>query len=376
MRASILLLLAGSALAGCASGPPKGGTPYQPTAAMTEVLAERMAMHAKAPERISVAEARDVPSLVDAAQAIRNVAGLPAPIIEVKQFNFITGNGAAGPVGALLYRPALAKDTPIIIFYPGGTWVTRSDVAVDEIARQLATRTGWIVLTVQPRLAPEARFPAVHEDAMAAYRWARAHLREWGADPTKVVLAGEGPGANLALSTALEARDLDRSAATVVTVPLPDHLLLITPWAGTSTSTASMAENASSRPLSRSTISWAQRAYASGDLGDKRIDLASREDFRGLPPTTFVLADIDPLRSGAEQVAEAMRRSGVRSDVRLYRGVTYEFFGLGASVPEAATAEQDAVNAMRVALAQPDIHTPPLAPPGPVMPLSRSNARR
>ena len=344
MSRFILALTAAAVLAGCNS-PPQGSTVYTPSSAMEKVLAERVAMHAKRPTDVELAEARDIPSVTDAAQAIPNVAGLPASVIEVKQLNPLAAGGAEGAIGAALYRPALARDTPIIIYFPGGTWVTRSDVAADETSRQLALRTGWIVLSVRPRLAPDARFPAIHEDAFAAYQWARGQMRIWGADPTRVVLAGEGPGANLALATALMARDRESSGHPV---PLPDQLLLITPWASTSTSSPSMSENSGARPLDRSGVSWAQRRYASGHLDDPRIDLASRVDFQQMPPTTFILADIDPLRSGAETLAERMRAAGVRTDVRRYHGVTYDFFGLGTYVPEAATAEDDAAAAMRI----------------------------
>lgn len=342
-RPVCLLTAAVLALAGCSS-PPQGTTPYAPSRAMLDVLRERVAMHAKHPGEVSISEARDIPSVTDAAQAIPNAAGLPAPVLEVKQFNQLWGSGAEGAIGASLYRPALAKDTPLIIYFPGGTWVTRSDVAADETARQLALRTGWIVLSVRPRLAPEAQFPSVHDDAFAFYQWARANMREWGADPTRVVLAGEGPGANLALSTALAARDRE---ATGRQVALPDQLLLITPWASTATSSPSMSENAGAEPLDRPGVRFAQRRYAAGNLDDRRIDLASRQDFQQMPPTLFILADIDPLRSGAETLAQRMQTAGVRVDVRRYRGVTYDFFGLGAYVPEAAEAEADAADAMR-----------------------------
>jgi acetyl esterase/lipase len=361
-------LIVSALLAGCADEPPQGRTPYAPTAAMSQVLAERVAMNAKEPPHVSLQEARDVPSVTDAAQAIPNVAGLPAVAIEVQHFTQPTTNGVDAPISAWLYRPALAKDTPVILYFPSGTWATRSDIAADETSRQLATRTGWVVVTLRPPLAPEAKFPEVHDAAMVAYLWARSQLRAWGADPTRVVLAGEGPGANLALSTALLARD---SAVAGRPVPLPDALLLITPWAGTSTSTPSMSENGGSQPLKRATVRWADRLYASGHLDDPRIDLTARTDFAQMPPTTFILAEMDPLRSGAETVAARMSAAGVPTDVRLYRGVTYDFFGLGAYVPEAAAAEDAAVGRMRATLARLDL--PPPAPPRRV---SRSRARR
>ncbi len=358
MSRLVATLLASAALAGCAGGPPQGRTPYQPTPDMAKVLQERMDMHAKAPEDLDIGEARDVPTVTEAAHAIPNVAGLPARTIEVKQLSDLIASGPTQKLEAFLYRPALAKDTPAIIFFSGWTWASGSPEEADETARQLAARTGWVVVSLQTRLAPEAKFPGEHDDAMALYQWARAQLRSWGADPTRVVLAGEGPGANLALSTALEARNQR--------VPVPDYLLLMTPWAGTSTSTPSMSENSGSRPLSRATVRWAQRLYARGNLDDPRIDLADRSDFAGMPPTTIVLADIDPLRSSGEVLGERMRAAGVATDMRLYRGVTYGFFGLGAYVPTAATAEDDVAAEMRRAFARLELPAP----------LSRSRARR
>ena len=311
---------------------------------MLQVLAERQAMHAKEPSDLDVATARDVPSLEDAAKAIPNVAGLPAPTVEVKQLTYPSASGTAGPLEARLYRPALAKDTPAIIWFPSGTWATGDLDTAEDTARQLASRTGWVVVTVRTRLAPEAPFPGEHEDAMAAYQWARSQLRSWGADPTRVVLGGAGPGANLALSTALQARD---SAAAGRPVPLPDYLLLVTPWAGTATSTTSMSENHDFPPLTRATVRWSQRLYARHDLSDRRIDLAARQDFAQMPPTLIILAEIDPLRSSAEALAARMAAAGVPVQTRLYQGTTYDFFGLGTRVPEAAIAEDDAARIIK-----------------------------
>ena len=306
---------------------------------MSHVLAERVAMHARERSAVSLQEARDVPSLVEAAYAVDNVQGKPAEIVEIEQLNQTDASGAAGPIGATLYRPKLAKNTPVIIYFSGGTWVTRRDADDDETARQLSARTGWVVVVPRPRLAPEAKFPAAHEDALAAYQWARGQMRSWGADPTRVVLAGEGPGANLALSTALLARDRN--------IPLPDELLLVTPWAGTSTDTASMRANGGLEPLTRATIRWAQRLYAPDSRNDPRLDLVNSTDLAGLPPTIFVLAELDPLRSDAEMLATRMKQARDRVDVRYYAGVTYDFFGLGAYVPRAAEAEEDVARALK-----------------------------
>ena len=79
-----------------------------------------------------------------------------------------------------------------------------------------------------------------------------------------------------------------------------------------------MQENRRSRPLTRATVDWAQDLYAPDDLGDKRIDLAARADFAGLPPTTIILAQIDPLRSGGETLATKLAAAGVPVEARLF----------------------------------------------------------
>jgi len=349
-------------VSGCGGmGPPQGQTPYEPSAAMLSVLAEHQAMRAVPPADLSPGRARDVPTLVDAARAMPNIHGLPADQTEVPQVQNLTATGAAGPLAARLYRPAQARDTPTIVFFPGGTWVTGSLDAADESARQLSARTGWVVVTIQTRRAPEAKFPAAHDDALAAFQWARGQMRDWGADPTRVALAGEGPGANLALSTALAARDRG--------VPEPDHLLLITPLAGTSLRGRSMSESGRSRPLTRATVRWAQDYYAPdyGQQNDPRLDLLARADLGRLPAATVVLADIDPLRSDGEMLVERLAAAGpltpgmpgvgtaapVRTEGRLFQGTTHGFFGLGDMVPEAAAAEDYAATRLKAAFYRP-----------------------
>lgn len=337
-------------LSACSMGPPQGSTPFQPSPGMEAVLRERQAMHARDVAGLSPDEARTVPGLIDAARAIPNVKGLPATITDVPQVTQLVASGAAGPLVARMFRPALARDTPIILYFTGGTWVTGSLDRDEETARQLSARTGWVVVAMRPRPAPEARFPAAHDDAYALYQWARAHMREWGADPTRVALAGEGPGANLALSVAMQARD---DSARGGRTAAPDALLLVTPWLGTALDTPSMRENAGSNPLSRAAVRWSQDLYAPDDLRSPRLDLAARDDFTNLPPTTVILAPIDPQRSSGEAVAARLAAAGVPTEARLFPGTTAEFFGLADQVPEAAAAEDYAVARLKTLFDRP-----------------------
>lgn len=341
--------------AGCASsGPPQGVTPYQPSPGMAAVLQERLNMRAVDPASVTVARAREVPNLVAAMQAMPNVRGLPADSPGVPVVRPLVAPGADGTLPVRLYQPQTPNGGPMLIYFAADTWVTGGLDDYDESLRQLASRTGWVVVGIGLRHAPDATFPGIHDDAFVAYQWARAHAKEWGADPTRIALGGESAGANLALSTALLARD--RRA------PVPNHLLLITPVAGTGLSSASMTESGRSRPLSRRTVAWAQQRYVTNDrqLLDPRLDLVSRPDLAGTPPTTIVLAEIDPLRSDGETLATRLQAARVRTNVRMFPGTTHDFFGLGERVADAAAAEDYAAANLKAALDPPP--PPPMRP--------------
>lgn len=365
------LLASGLLLAGCSGPmPPQGRTPYAPSAGMAAVLAEYQEMQAKPLAGMTASEAREVPTLADAARAMANVHGLPAAQPDIPDVRVVTASGAATALPGRLYRPKEAKNLPVIVFFPGETWVTGTLDTGDLTARELAARTGWIVVSVLPRRAPEGLFPAAHDDGLAAYQWARAQIRGWGGDPTRVALAGEGAGANLALSTAMAARDQG--------VPAPDHLLLVTPLATSSLGGVSMAENGRSRPLTRRTVRWEQRTYAPerAERADPRLDLLTREDWAGLPAATVVLAEIDPLRAEGQAVADRMIAAGalqpgqpgegragpVQTEAQLFQGTAHGFFGLGGTVPEAAAAEDYAVQRLKAAFDRPELAPPPPAP--------------
>ena len=154
-----LLPLAALALVAACSTPPQGRTPYTPTPAMTKVLEERQNMHPHELSDLSAADAREVPGLIAAAQAIPNVDGLPATFTDVPQVQQLVASGAEGPLTARLYRPALARNTPVILYFVGGTWVTGTLDTYEETARQLAIRTGWVVVSLRTRLAPRRVSP-------------------------------------------------------------------------------------------------------------------------------------------------------------------------------------------------------------------------
>jgi acetyl esterase/lipase len=102
---------------------------------------------------------------------------------------------AEGPIPVRSFHPQPGITLPLLLYFPGGGWVSGSIEHADRWCRWLATGVGVAVLSVAYRHAPEHRFPAAHRDAYAITGWAQAHAAELGADPLRLLISGESAGA-------------------------------------------------------------------------------------------------------------------------------------------------------------------------------------
>jgi acetyl esterase len=245
-------------------------------------------------------------------------------------------------LAARVYRPVglLSRLNPVVLYFHGGGFVTGDLDSHDASARAVARRTGAVVVSVAYRLAPEHQMPAAHDDAWAAWKWLVTQARELAIDSRRMAVAGEDAGANLAAHVALRARDEHYTR--------PVHQLLIHPIAGADMSTASYGETVRARPIGLPAMRWRFRHLVESEeaLNDPRIDLVSRTDWAGVAPATIVLAEIDPLRSEGELLAELLEAAHVPVSCWTYDGVTQGFFGLGLIVTKALFAQADAADAL------------------------------
>jgi len=345
VRVTGLAAITALALSGCAA-PPQGVTPFQPTAEMLSVLKAQADFGAKPIEDLSPAQARMNPSIADAVAKVEQQRGMstapmPAAVEDIRV------QGAAGLLPARVYRPTAAATgpLPVILYFHGGGWVISTINTYDSSARALANGAGAIVVSVEYRKGPEDRFPSAHDDANAAYRFILQHAEPLGGDPTRIAVAGESAGGNLAFNVSLHARDQK--------LPMPVHEVLVYPVASTDLTAPSVVENARAKPLGRATLEWFVKYYGRGpqDTMDTRLNLLGVSNLQGLPPTTIILAQIDPLRSGGEVLGDRLKTAGIPTEVRLYPGVTHEFFGTGAVVPEGKAAVDFASEQLRQSFA-------------------------
>ncbi|CAA9346508.1 MAG: Esterase/lipase [uncultured Lysobacter sp.] len=305
---------------------------------MQAVLDQLGKLGGKPIDTLEPAEARKQPSPTDAVKALITSQGKTPTPEAVGKVENRTFPGPGGAVPVRIYTPAAAADAggarPVVLYIHGGGWVIADLDTYDASPRAIANAANAIVVSTHYRQAPEHKFPAAHDDTLAAYKWVLANAASFGGDPKRVAVVGESAGGNMAANIALAARDQKLQA--------PVHQVLVYPVASASMDTLSYTENAKAKPLNKPMMQWFAKHYlpASESGTDPRISLVQRTDLKGLAPATVVLAQIDPLRSEGERYGEALRAAGVPVTIKSYDGVAHEFFGMGAVVDKAKQAQQ------------------------------------
>lgn len=310
---------------------------------MLDLAEAHESLEPKAIEKLTVSEARAQPTIADAVKSLLQREGKPADpevLVPGVRASDIQVDGAAGALPATVYTPAGPGPFPVVLYFHGGGWVIADRHVYDGGARGLSAQSGAIVVSVDYRQAPEHKFPAAWDDALAAYRWLTVNAGQLGGDPTRLALAGESAGGNLAMATAIAARDAG--------LPAPRHVVSVYPVAQTSLNTESYIENAIAKPLNRAMVKWFVDHLINNEneLQDTRLQLIDA-DLTRLPPVTVINARLDPLRSDGAKLEDALRAAGNAVERREYEGVAHEFFGAAAVLHKAREAQAYAGERLR-----------------------------
>lgn len=246
---------------------------------------------------------------------IDNAEGSPLPLAGKNPIRIYTSDGN-GPF-------------PVLLYFHGGGFVIADLDTYDSSPRALANAAGCVVVSAHYRQGPEDLYPAAHDDAFAAYRWVLENMEEIGGDG-RIAIAGESAGGNLAASVSVRAK--------AEGLELPIHQLLVYPIVDGDSSKAAYTEHAAAKPLNAPMMAWFTEQYQP-DADDAQFAL-TKADLSGLPPTTIVNAEVDPLRDDGPALADRLRAAGVEVEHQKFDGVTHEFFGMGAVVEKANQAVQ------------------------------------
>ena len=273
--------------------------------------------------------------------AMRELAGDPEPLARVED-RVIPGPGGDLPVR--IYTPEGASGGCILYFHGGG-WVICNLDTHDGPCRALANLSGSTLISVDYRLAPDAKYPAAAEDCYAAACWASEHATELGIDPVRIAVAGDSAGGNLAAVVAQMARDRGGPALA--------FQVLVYPVTDRDFSTGSYAEHGDSGDLLSAadmTWYWDQYLESAEQATEPYAAPLQAGDLSGLPAALVITAEYDVLCDEGEAYARALETAGVPATLSRYDGVFHGFFNMAPMLDKATAAQAQAGAALRAAL--------------------------
>jgi len=285
----------------------------------------------RAAGRVIEAEAMQALDAVTAIVLNIGAPELPAPV-EIRI------PGAAGPIRALVFTPenVTGGPLPMLLFMHGGGFVVWSPETHAKLTKRLAIGSGAIIVSIDYRRAPEHPYPAALDDTIAAFRWLRANAASLGGDGSRIGVAGDSAGGNLAAAVSLRLMaEGDRPPAAAV---------LICGWTDMANATPSFDAFGPDDPVIDHLIMEFFRESYAPDLAPWEDPFLSplRGDLGAFPPACIVVGGIDPLRDDGLLFAEKLRAAGRDVEQHLYEGMPHEFV-LWVPVLDAA---QPAIDAM------------------------------
>jgi len=238
--------------------------------------------------------------------------------------------GPAGDIPYRLYAPAEAASEPLpgFVFFHGGGMVGGSIESYDLLAAALAQTTGCRLVSVGYRLAPEHRYPAAVEDAIAATRWISEHAASFDIDAARLVVGGDSAGATLAAVVCQEAL---RNSGPAISVQC-----LICPVLDFEEPSPSREEFAENPLLDRATLEADLALYLPEGVerADPRISPLRAVKFAGLPAAIIHTAEFDPMRDEGNAYAAKLVAAGVTVEHNCHDGMIHNFQALGSILPQ------------------------------------------
>jgi acetyl esterase/lipase len=274
----------------------------------------------------------DPPFLFDLEPSVgrKTVDEVQSPEIDVPGTDKTMINVPGGPSGSVsvsIFRPTdLAGPLPVILYIHGAGWVFGNDHTHGRLARELAKGVGAAVVFPNYSLSPEARFPTAIEENYAVARWVMTSGADNDLDPSRLAVAGDSVGGDMAASLAITAKERGdvRLAAQVLFYPVTNAAF----------DTGSYAEFATGYFLRRDGMQWFWDQYTT-DPAERALPTASplqatAEQLTGLPPTLVITGEADVLRDEGEAYANRLRAAGVSVTATRYQGIVHDFVMLNA----------------------------------------------
>jgi acetyl esterase len=279
----------------------------------------------------------------EAARAAPRLGAAPdLPLEPVASVVSRTIPGPGGPLTLRIYTPHGAGPFPILLHIHGGGWVLCDLDTHDRECHALCRQSGYVVVAVDYRRAPEHKFPAAVYDCFSAASWTFEHATELNGHRRRVVVGGDSAGGNLSIATALLMRDagLGRFAGLLLIYPVTDYC---------SPGTPSYTMYADGYGLTRDSMIWFWNHYLA-DPDAAAHPLASplrAADLRDLPPAFVQLAECDVLHDEGERFGRCLEAAGVPTRTMCYAGMIHGFVNMSAVLDGGRRALADAADWLR-----------------------------
>ncbi len=278
-----------------------------------------------------------------AAAGLGLLKAAPRPMANIEN-TVIPAAGRDIPIRVYTPRGVATPSALTLYFHQGGCVIGDLDTC-DAFCTQLADTAKCRLISVDYRLAPEHKFPAAVDDAIAAYEWALANAAELRIDRKRIAVAGDSAGGQLSAVITHHAR---KNA-----LQMPAFQLLIYPWLEGQADTPSYSTMTDAYPLDAATMKWFCDLYLNdaSELADMRVSPLRETSFAGLPPAFIASAGFDPLRDEAKLYADKLQAAGVPATYKCYGNLTHSFAMISGAVPAAVPACNELADALKNALA-------------------------
>ncbi|MFF7633084.1 alpha/beta hydrolase [Kitasatospora sp. NPDC008050] len=294
---------------------------YTPTAPVLEAAAAAFAADTANPPHLN-----DI-GPIEGRKAVDEVQSGETVLPEVDEDWVTVVGGPTGEVKVRLVKPKGASGTlPVILYIHGAGWVFGNAHTHDRLVRELAVGAGAAVAFPEYSLSPEARYPVAIEQNYAAARWIVDHGAGKGLDGSRIAVAGDSVGGNMAAALTLMAKERGD-------VPLKQQVLFY-PVTDASFDTASYHQFAEGYFLRRDGMQWFWDQYTTDPAQRAEITAsplrATTDQLTGLPPALVITGEADVLRDEGEAYANKLRQAGVPVTAVRYQGIIHDFVMLNA----------------------------------------------
>ena len=285
------------------------------------------AAKAEAEGRVQVHEVRPQ----DARQLYLDSHGAVSP--EPQEVAFVADiyvDGTAGLIPVRYYRPTGTTEVDVlsvVIYFHGGGWVVGDLDTHDGVCRQLSNEGRFSVLSVDYRLAPEAKFPAAVDDCFAVVNWALKGANGLKINPERVAASGDSAGGTLSIICAKMALDLGTPVV---------FQALIYPATDMHRTTQSHKDFGSGYLLTTQAQDWYHEQYLSSetDKDDWRASPILIDDLSRMPPAYIMTAGYDPLVDEGKAYADRLTAAGVPVIYKCHEGMIHAFITMGKVIDE------------------------------------------